>query len=56
MMKFAWRNNIGSLATWNSSQIEEITDESREYEDMLVADRDFEEWDKSGLADEFVVE
>jgi hypothetical protein len=53
MMKFAWRNNIGDLAAWNSGQVEEIDNEMREYEDMLVADRDFEEWDKS--ADEFVI-
>jgi hypothetical protein len=46
MMKFAWRNNTGNLAAWNSSQIEDIEDEIRQYEDMLVADRDFEEWDK----------
>jgi hypothetical protein len=51
MMKFAWRNNIGDLAAWNSSQIEEIEDEIRHYEDMLVADREFNEWDR--LADEF---
>ena len=45
-MKFTWRNNIGSLAALNSSQIEEIDDEIRQYKDMLVADQDFEEWDK----------
>jgi hypothetical protein len=56
MMKFAWRNKIGSLAAWNSSEVEEIDDELRQYEDMLVADRDFDEWDKSELADEFIVE
>ena len=53
MMKFAWRNNIGDLAAWNSAQIEEIDNEMREFEDMLAADRDFEEWNKS--ADEFVI-
>ena len=53
MMKFAWRNNIGSLAALNSLQVEEV-DEIREYEDMLVADRDFEEWDKP--VDEYFVE
>jgi hypothetical protein len=47
MMKFAWRNNIGDLAAWNSAHVEEIDNEIREYEDMLVSDRDFEEWDKS---------
>jgi hypothetical protein len=48
MMKFAWRNNIDDLAAWNSSQIEEIEDEIRQFEDMLVADQDLDEWDKMG--------
>ena len=59
MMKFAWRNNnISDLAAWNSSQIEEIKDEFTEYKDMLVADKDFDEWDKLALADhdEFHIE
>ena len=47
MMKFAWRNNIGDLAAWNSAQVEEIDHEMQEYEDMFIADWDFEEWDKS---------
>ena len=47
MMKFAWRNNIGDLAAWNSAQVEEIDHEMQEYEDMFIADQDFEEWDKS---------
>jgi len=38
MMKFAWRNNISDLAAWNSSHIEVIEGEIRQYEDMLVAD------------------
>jgi hypothetical protein len=54
MMKFAWRNNIGDLAAWNSSHIEEIEDEIRQYEDMLLADQDLNEWDKMG--DEFHIE
>ena len=53
MMKFAWRNNIRSLAALNSLQVEEV-DEIREYENMLVADRDFEEWDKP--VDKYFVE
>ena len=53
MMKFAWRNNIGSLAALNSLQVEEVG-EIREYEDMLVADQDFKEWDKP--VDEYFVE
>ena len=54
MMKFAWRNNISNLAAWNSSKIEEIEDEVTQYNDMLVADKDLDEWDK--LADEVHVE
>ena len=54
MMKFAWRNNIGDLAAWNSAQVEEIDNEMREFEDMLISDRDFEEWDKP--ADELVID
>ena len=53
MMKFAWRNNIGILAAWNSVQVEEIDGGIKEYEDMLAADQDFEDWDK--LADEPVI-
>jgi hypothetical protein len=47
MMKFAWRNNIRDFAVWNSSKVEKINDEIRQYEDMLVADQDIEEWDNS---------
>jgi len=47
MMKFAWRNNIGDLAAWNSEQVEEIDHKMQEYEDMFMADWDFEKWDKS---------
>lgn len=45
VMKFAWRNNIGDLATWNSSQVEEIDDELEEYWDFLVADGEQVRWD-----------
>jgi len=38
VMKFVWRNTIGNLATWNSSQVEEINDEMGEYQDILVTD------------------
>jgi hypothetical protein len=48
MMKFAWRNDIGNLAAWNSSQIEDIEDEDGQYKDMLIADEDLNEWDKMG--------
>jgi hAT family C-terminal dimerisation region len=54
MMKFAWKKNIGNLAVWNSLQVEEVDDEIRQYEDMLVADLDFEEWDKQ--VDEYFIE
>jgi hypothetical protein len=52
MMKFAWRNNMGNLAAWNSSQVEEIEDNIIiPYKDLLVADQDLNKWDK--LADKF---
>ena len=54
MMKFAWKKNIGNLAVWNSLQVEEVDDEIRQYEDMLVADQDFKEWDKQ--VDEYFIE
>ena len=54
MMKSAWKNNIGSLAAWNSLQIEEVDDEITQYEDMLIVDQDFEEWDKP--ADDYFIE
>jgi len=45
IMKFAWRNKIGDLATWNSSQVEEIDDEFGEYQDLLAADGEQARWD-----------
>ena len=51
-MKFAWKNNIGDLAAWNSAQVEEIVDHKKEYQDLLAADREQEEWDKA--VDEFM--
>lgn len=48
-MKFAWRNNIGDLAAWNSSQVEDIDDEMREYRDLLAADGEQEMWDDTGV-------
>ena len=56
MIKFAWRNNIGDLAAWNSAQVEEIDYKIKEYEDMLAADQEFQEWDKEELEDEFCFE
>jgi hypothetical protein len=50
MMKSAWKNNIGNLAAGNSGKVEEvdesINNELIEYEDMLTADRDLEDWEK----------
>ena len=41
-------NNIGNLAAWNSTKVEEVDNsELLEYKDMLTVDRDFEEWDKT---------
>jgi len=45
VMKFAWRNNIGDLAAWNSSQVEEIDNKFGEYQDLLAADREQARWD-----------
>ena len=42
MMKFAWRNNIGELATWNSAQVEVVDDEMKEYSDLLIGDKEQE--------------
>jgi len=59
MMKSAWHNNIGNIAAWNSMKVEEVDEnidsELIEYEDMLNADRVFEEWDKT-VEDEFVLD
>jgi hypothetical protein len=55
LMKSAWNNNIGNLAAWNSTKVEEVDDsELLEYKDMLTADRDFEEWDKT-VEDEIII-
>ena len=45
VMKFAWRNNIGDLAAWNSSRVEEIDDGIKEYQDLLAADGEQARWD-----------
>jgi hypothetical protein len=45
LMKFAWRNRINDLASYNSEQIEEIDDSMKEYQDFLAADQELEEWD-----------
>ena len=53
VLKFAWRNNVGDLATWNSVQVEDI-DEMKEYRDLLVADVEQDEWDKT--EDEMIID
>jgi hypothetical protein len=45
LMKFAWRNRIDDLASYNSEQVEEINDGMKEYQDFLAADQELEEWD-----------
>ena len=59
LMKSAWNNKIGNLAAWNATKVEEVDEsidsELIEYKDMLTADRDFEEWDKT-VEDEFIIE
>ena len=58
MMKSSWKNNIGDLATWNSVKVEEVEEEvgdgMMEYEDMLTADLDHEEW-FNPVADKVIV-
>jgi hypothetical protein len=44
-MKFAWRNKIDDLASYNSKQVEEIDDGMKEFQDFLAADQELEEWD-----------
>jgi len=49
IMKFAWRNNIRDLTTWNSSQVEEIDDKMKEYRDLLAVDGEQLGWDDTGV-------
>jgi hypothetical protein len=44
IMKFAWRNNIGDLAAWNSAEVEVVDDELKEYRDLLIGDGEQEVW------------
>jgi len=46
IMKLGWKNNIGDLAAWNSSQVEEIDDELGEYRDLLAVDGEQAKWDE----------
>lgn len=54
VMKFAWKKNIGDLATWNSSQVEEVYDEIKKFHDFLAVNREQEIWDDAGV--EVVIE
>jgi hypothetical protein len=45
LMKFAWRNRIDDLASYNSEKVEEIDDGMKEYQDFLAADKELEDWD-----------
>ena len=44
-MKFAWRNRIDDLASYNFKQVEEIDNGIKEYQDFLASDQELEEWD-----------
>jgi hypothetical protein len=45
LMKFAWRGRIDDLASYNSEQVEEVDNGMKEYQDLLAADQELEEWD-----------
>lgn len=47
VMKFAWRDKVEDLASWNSSQVEEVDNGTKEYEDLLAADMEQGEWDQT---------
>jgi hypothetical protein len=47
-MKFAWRNNIPDLATWNSAFVEEV-DDFEEFRELLDCDDWQEKLDSDGL-------
>jgi hAT family C-terminal dimerisation region len=56
VMKFAWRKNVNDLATWNSTQIEEV--DLDEYSEMLEAEDATVEFDNVlvGKVDGFAFE
>ena len=54
MMKFAWRNNIRDLASWNSAQVEKVDDDMKEYQDLLIEDGEQAVWDKTADESQFV--
>jgi hypothetical protein len=54
IMKFAWRNNIGDLATWNSAEVEVVNDELKEFSDLLIGDGEQKEWDIPGTSNDTV--
>jgi hypothetical protein len=41
-MKFAWRNDIGDLARWNSAEVEVVDD--KEFCDLLIGDGEQDVW------------
>ena len=45
VIKFAWRNDIGNLAAWNSKQVEEVYNKMGGYQDILAADGVHAKWD-----------
>jgi hypothetical protein len=47
LMKFAWRNRIDNIASYNSNLVEEIDDSPKEYQDFLAADQEQDGWDDS---------
>jgi len=47
IMKFAWRNNIGDLAAWNSAEVEVVDEELKEYCDLLIGDGEQDIWDNA---------
>ena len=44
-MKFVWRTRMDDLASYNSSQVEEI-DDSIAYQEFLTADQEQNKWDE----------
>lgn len=52
-MKFAWRDKITDIASWNSDQVEEVVDLD-EYRELLANDVRTYEFEKD--EDEFVLD
>jgi hypothetical protein len=47
IMKFAWKNNVVDLPSWNSAQVEEVDNGTKEFENLLAADKELGEWDQT---------